>query len=172
MENTIRWNSIFGNSHIKASEVRKANKMEEYEYLENLNSEELVKLISEMLDFEETTKALMVLEEKDSQKALELGKDIIRNNKGDDYLQATVWNVFFFENQKGMVDVIDRRKEEIGKTLLDEIIIDLTNHKVAICKDFFEKLRKTYISIDNKINMRCKYEKFLEYYESVSASSK
>ncbi len=146
--------------------------MVEYEYLENLNCEELVKLISEMLDFEETTKALMILEDKDSQKALELGKDIIKNNKGDDYLQATVWNVFFFENQKDMVDVIDKRKEEIGKTLLDEIIIDLTNHKIAICKDFFEKLRKAYMSIDNKINMRCKYEKFLEYYESLSTSYK
>jgi len=143
--------------------------MEEYEYLENLNCEELVKLISEMLDFEETTKALMVLEEKDSQKALELGKDIIKNNKGDDYLQATVWNIFFFENQKDMVDVINRRREEIGKTLLDEIIIDLTNHKVAICKDFFKKLRKTYMSIDNKINMRCKYEEFLEYYENLGS---
>ena len=64
--------------------------MEEYEYLENLNSEELAKIIDQMLDFEETTKALMILEEKDSQKALELGKDIIKNNKGDDYLQATV----------------------------------------------------------------------------------
>lgn len=74
--------------------------MEEYEYLENLNSEELAKIIDQMLDFEETTKALMILEEKDSQKALELGKDIIKNNKGDDYLQATVWNVFFFDNQK------------------------------------------------------------------------
>jgi len=143
--------------------------MEEYEYLKNLNSEELVKLIIQMLDFEETTKALMVLEEKDSQKALELGKDIIKNNKGDDYLQATVWNIFFFENQKDMVDVINRRREEIGKTLLDEIIIDLTNHKVAICKDFFKKLRKTYMSIDNKINMRCKYEEFLEYYENLGS---
>ena len=55
--------------------------MEEYEYLENLNSEELAKIIDQMLDFEETTKALMILEEKDSQKALELGKDIIKNNK-------------------------------------------------------------------------------------------
>lgn len=79
--------------------------MEEYEYLENLNSEELAKIIDQMLDFEETTKALMILEEKDSQKALELGKDIIKNNKGDDYLQATVWNVFFFDNQKDMIDV-------------------------------------------------------------------
>lgn len=51
--------------------------MEEYEYLENLNSEELAKIIDQMLDFEETTKALMILEEKDSQKALELGKVIL-----------------------------------------------------------------------------------------------
>ncbi len=142
--------------------------MEEYEYLENLNSEELVKLINEMLDFEETTKALMILEEKDSQKALELGKDIIKNNKGDDYLQATVWNVLFFDNKKDMIDVVDERKKEIGKTLLDEIIIDLTNHKVVISKIFFEKLRNTYMSIGDKINMRCQYEDFLKYYESVN----
>lgn len=127
--------------------------MEEYEYLENLNSEELAKIIDQMLDFEETTKALMILEEKDSQKALELGKDIIKNNKGDDYLQATVWNVFFFDNQKDMIDVIDKRKEEIGKILLDEIIIDLTKNKVAISKDFLEKLRRTYAAIDNKMNI-------------------
>ena len=92
--------------------------MEEYEYLENLNSEELAKIIDQMLDFEETTKALMILEEKDSQKALELGKDIIKNNKGDDYLQATVWNVFFFDNQKDMIDVIDKRKEELNSILM------------------------------------------------------
>ena len=133
--------------------------MEEYEYLENLNSEELAKIIDQMLDFEETTKALMILEEKDSQKALELGK-------GDDYLQATVWNIFFFDNQKDMIDVVDKRKEEIGKILLDEIIIDLTKNKVAISKDFLEKLRRTYAAIDNKMNMRCKYEEFLEYGEN------
>ena len=99
-------------------------------------------------------------------KVKELGKDIIKNNKGDDYLQATVWNVFFFDNQKDMIDVIDKRKEEIAKILLDEIIIDLTKNKVAISKDFLEKLRRTYAAIDNKMNMRCKYEEFLEYGEN------
>ena len=99
-------------------------------------------------------------------KVKELGKDIIKNNKGDDYLQATVWNIFFFDNQKDMIDVVDKRKEEIGKILLDEIIIDLTKNKVAISKDFLEKLRRTYAAIDNKMNMRCKYEEFLEYGEN------
>lgn len=135
--------------------------MEEYEYLKNLNISELVGLVSEMLDFEETTKALMILEEKDLQKALELGKCIIKDNKGDDYLQATVWNVFFFDNQKDMIEAIDKRNEEIGRMLLDEIIIDLTNHKVDIDRELLEKLIKNYMSIDNKINMRCKYEEFL-----------
>ena len=64
--------------------------MEEYVYLDDMDIEELIQLINEMLDFEETTKALMILEEKDAKKALEFGKDIIKNNKGDDYLQATV----------------------------------------------------------------------------------
>ena len=63
-------------------------------------------------------------------------------------------------------DLIDKRKEEIGKILLDEIIIDLTKNKVAISKDFLEKLRRTYAAIDNKMNMRCKYEEFLEYGEN------
>lgn len=57
-----------------------------------------------------------------------------------------------------MIDVIDKRNEEIGRTLLDEIIIDLTNHKVDIDKELLEKLIKNYMTIDNKINMRCKYE--------------
>lgn len=144
--------------------------MEEYEYIENLNSEELIKLISEMLDFEETTQALMILEDKNSKKALELGKDIIKNNKGDDYLQATVWNIFFFDNQKDMIDAVDAREDAIEKTLLDEIIIDLTNHKMIISKNFLEKLKNAYMSIanENKINMRCKFEEFLKYYEGVN----
>jgi hypothetical protein len=42
----------------------------------------------------------------------------------------------------------------------------LTKNKVAISKDFLEKLRRTYAAIDNKMNMRCKYEEFLEYGEN------
>lgn len=144
--------------------------MEEYEYLENLVSEELVKIISEMLDFEETTKALMILEERDSKRALQLGKDIIKNNKGDDYLQATVWDILFFDNQKDMIDVVYKRKEDIGKVLLDEIIIDLTNNKVVCNKNFIIKIKNAYMSIsnNNKVNMRCKFEEFFKrYFESL-----
>lgn len=138
--------------------------MEKYEYLENWNSDKLVILINEMLDFEETTKALMILEEKDIKKALELGKDIIKNNRGDDFLQATVWNILFFENQQDMINAVNERKVDIGKILLDEIIIDLSNQNIAINKEILERIRNTYMSISNKTDMRCKYEEFLKCY--------
>ena len=41
-----------------------------------------------------------------------------------------------------------------------------TKQKLSISKDFLEKLRRTYAAIDNKMNMRCKYEEFLEYGEN------
>lgn len=138
--------------------------MEKYEYLENWNSDELVKLINEMLDFEETTKALMILEEKDIKKALELGKDIIKSNRGDDFLQATVWNIFFFENQQDMIKAVEERKKDIGKTLLNEIIIDLTNQNIVASEEFLERIRNTYMSISNKTDMCCKYEEFLKLF--------
>ena len=38
----------------------------------------------------------MILEEKDSQKALELGKDIIKNNKGDELSYKQQFGMFSF----------------------------------------------------------------------------
>lgn len=144
----------------------KGNKMEEYEYLEDLSSEELIGIISEMLDFEETAKALIIFEERDAKRALELGKDIIKNNKGDDYLQATVWNVLFFDNEEDMIEAVNEREEDICKTLLDEIIIDLTDYAAVTSEIFLNKIKRTYMALDNKDRcyMRCKYEEFLKIY--------
>lgn len=63
-----------------------------------------------------------------------------------------------------MIKAVDERIEDIGKTLLDEIIIDLTNSNTVTSKEFLERIRKAYISISNKTDMRCKYEEFLECY--------
>ena len=65
---------------VKQEKIR----MEEYEYLQNLNENELIQIINEMLDFEEVTKALMILVEQNMEKTIELGYAIIAENKGDD----------------------------------------------------------------------------------------
>ena len=140
--------------------------MEEYEYLENFDTEELIKIVREMLDFEETPKALMILEERDMKSALELGKDIIKNDKGDDYLQATVWDILFFENQEDMLAAVEAREKELGKALLDDMMVDLTNHKVDISNRLLKTLIDTYMAIDSedRRNMYCEFEAFCRQY--------
>lgn len=140
--------------------------MEEYEYLENFDTEELIGIVREMLDFEETAKALMILTERDMNSAVELGKDIIKNDKGDDYLQATVWDFLFFENQEDMLEAVEAREKEPGKALLDDVIVDLTDNKVNISNRLLKRLTDTYMSIDSedKRNMYCDFEAFCRQY--------
>ena len=136
--------------------------MEEYEYLVDLNNDELEKIIIELLDFEETTKALMLLGDRDSDNALKLGKEIIKDNRGDDFLQATTWNIIFANNMPEMLSAIEERKQFIGKVLLDEIIIDLTNSKIDLSKDLLMKIRNTYLSLsaEEQQCMECNYDMF------------
>ncbi|MDE6673193.1 MAG: hypothetical protein K2K19_00050 [Acetatifactor sp.] len=140
--------------------------MEEYEYLENFDTEELIGIIREMLDFEETTKALSILTERDMKSALELGKDIIINDKGDDHLQATVWDFLFFENQEDMLGAVEAREKEPGKALLNDVIVDLTDNKVNISSRLLKRLTDTYMSIDSedKWYMYCDFEAFCRQY--------
>lgn len=140
--------------------------MGEFDYLDNMNNDALTKIIVDMIDFEETTKALMVLEDRDEKKAIELGKQIIKNSQGDDYLQATVWNILFYDNEWQMIEAVDIREEEIGKTLLDEIIIDLTNQKMDVSEEFLRKINNRYLSVNSeeKENMRCNYDEFVKTY--------
>ena len=65
------------------------------EYIKYLKTDELVDIISNIWGFEETSGTLLELERRDLQKALHLGMEILENNKGDDYLQASVWDFIF-----------------------------------------------------------------------------
>lgn len=143
--------------------------MEGYEYLNELNSEELVKIIEDMLDFEEVAEAFNILESRNPNKALEIGKQIIEFDRGDEYLQATIWDTMFYENRKEMIDAVDRRENAIGKTLLDDIIIDLTNYRTNVNIEFLKKIENTYMSVElgKKEDMRCDYSKFVDMYLNV-----
>ncbi|MDE6312862.1 MAG: hypothetical protein K2M46_04475 [Lachnospiraceae bacterium] len=143
--------------------------MERYEYLYELNSDELVKLIEDMLDFEEVAEAFNILESRNPNKALEKGKQIIEFDRGDEYLQATIWDIMFYENRKEMIDAVDRRKNTIGKTLLDDIIIDLTNYKTNVHIKFLKKIENAYMSVKfgETEDMRCDYSKFVDMYLNV-----
>ena len=140
--------------------------MEDYEYLQALNKDELIQIINEMIDFEEVTKALMILEEQDMEKAVELGYEIIAENKGDDYLQATTWDITFQEDSKKMIEALEKRKDNIGKVLLNDIIIELAVKKVYVKKELIKMISDSYLYFykENAEELTCDYAEFCQMY--------
>lgn len=96
-------------------------------YIKKLSVDKLIDIISNIWGFEETSEALLELECKDTQKALHLGIEILENNKGDDYLQASVWDIIFKLNPEEVFNCLGKRKEKLGKVLLYEILKELNS---------------------------------------------
>jgi len=142
---------------------------ENYEYLNELKDDELVKIIDGMLDFDEVIEAFIILKHRNLDKAIKLGLRIIENDEGDEFLQATIWDFMFYDYKMEMVNAVDKRKNIIGKDLLNSIIIELTDNKLEISSNFIKKLLDTYESInpDERENMYCNYNEFIKVYQDI-----
>lgn len=140
--------------------------MKEYDYLKRMSERDLISLIRNMLDFEETTAALIELDSRNSTIALELAIDILENDKGDEYLQATVWNIIFFDNKKEAIKILNNRKAIIGKSLLNEIITDLVEYKseIELSSELAKKIILSYNQINIRNSMHCNFKKFIDAY--------
>ena len=100
---------------------------EDLDYIKDLSTDELTKIISNILGFEETDEALYQLEKRDPQKALELGIEILEEDKGDDYLQASVWVIIFSLNPEQVLNAVSRRTQNLGKELLYDMLRELNS---------------------------------------------
>ena len=95
---------------------------EEYDYLKSKNLEELVKIIDDFNDMDETVEAMLVLWEMDREKALEKGINFLWNNAGDEYFQAMIIDIIDDIDFCKVLDCLTRRKDNIQAYLLGEIM--------------------------------------------------
>ena len=84
---------------------------------------------------------MLELYNRDINKTLELGIDILDNNKGDDYLQATVFDIIYDINPMRTLDCIYKRKADIGVVLLGDIMSEVS----------IEIYKKTNIEIPDEL---------------------
>lgn len=96
-------------------------------YIKNLKVEELIDIVSNIWGFEEAGEALLQLENENPQKALELGIEILENDKGDDYFQATAWDIIFDLDPVTVINSLKKRKEKLGKVLLYDVLKELNS---------------------------------------------
>ena len=127
--------------------------MDDLSYIENLSNAELIDIIENIWGFEETTKALFHLIKRDPQKSVELGKDILRNNKGDDYLQATVPAMISGIDTIDVVGSLSTREEDFDKILLYDILQDISSgfyikDSRKLPDEFVNKIIHSYDALD------------------------
>lgn len=122
------------------------------EDLKVMDTEKLCKIIENIWGFEETSAALLILQYRNPSKALEYGIDILVNDKGDDYLQATVWDYFFDDNKETILEAINKREAPIGKVLLNDMMRDIASLKVDISKEMVNRMLETFdmLSVEEK----------------------
>lgn len=125
---------------------------EESEYIKDLETSKLVGIIQDIFGFEETSAALLELYNRDNNKVFELGIDILKNNKGDDYLQATVFDIIYDINPKGTIDSLSKRKSDIGVILLGDIMSEVSMEyykkvQIEITDKFLFALKERYNSL-------------------------
>lgn len=141
----------------------------EYECMKTMDTKVLIEIVENVWGFEETTKALAILMNRIPLKALEYGINILVNDKGDDYLQATVWDYFFWDNKEKILEAVSKRKAKIGKALLNDVVDDLirANALVEISNEMTNRIFETYDSFseEEKSFMRCDINEFFRIYK-------
>lgn len=129
---------------------------EEYDYIKSKNVEELVKIIDDFNDMEATTVAMLELWDRDEETALEMGIKFLKYNEGDEYFQATIFDIIYDSDFDKVLDCISDRNDNIEGYLLKEIMKKMTDYskynfipKVDFIPKYVEYIVKRYGELDS-----------------------
>ena len=144
--------------------------LEELHYWETKSVDELVKEIEDLYDYEQAPAALSALKQKAPNKALELGADIIRDDRGDQFLQAGVFDCLFRGNEQAILQAVEERKAPVEWYLIGVMIPELISfrrrHQQAqASKQALEKIVRSYELSDRKEEIdQSQWRAFLDCY--------
>ncbi|URZ02165.1 hypothetical protein [Clostridium felsineum] len=149
---------------------------DEFEYIKSLKTDELIEIIKNIWGFEETSAAIFELMDRDENRAVELGIVIIEDDKGDDYLQATVFDFIYDLNPKATIDSLYRRKTDIGPILLGDVMSSIAieyykEKQPEFLEGLTKHLLKRYIQLNEYEKERI-LENYKEFKEALKDKSK
>lgn len=127
-----------------------------------MNNTQLIEYINDMVFYDEIPYALDELANRNPNLAFAIGTDILINNKGDDFLQASVWSTCSIINYKRLFKCISKRTYLFGWSTLETILCFITNSNITdINREFIQLILKSY----NNIRIE-KQNEFSEMYEA------
>lgn len=137
---------------------------EEYDFLKSKNLEELVKIIDDFNDMDETVEAMQLLWEMDREKALEKGINFLWNNAGDEYFQAMIIDIIDDIDFCKVLDCLTRRKDKIQAYLLGEIMKQMVIYaSYKYVTGYVNSVNKCYTLLNEKERKKIdeQYNKFI-----------
>lgn len=124
---------------------------EEYDYIKSKNVEELIEIIEDFNDMDTIIEAMLELWDRDEETALKIGIKLLKCNEGDEYFQATIFDIIYDLDFDKVLECISNRNNNIGGYLLKEIIKKMTDYskykyapKVNFASKYVDYIVKQY----------------------------
>lgn len=139
------------------------------DYIKSKNVEELIKIIDDFNDKDATTVAMLELWDRDEETAVEMGIKLLKWNDGDEYFQATIFDIIYDSDFAKVLECISDRNDNIEGYLLKEIMKKMTDYskynfvpKVDFIPKYVDYIVKQYVELDSteKQKISKHYNKF------------
>lgn len=143
------------------------NPLEELRYWETKSVDELVMELEELYDFEQAPDILTALEKKAPVQAVKMGADIIKYDRGDQFLQACVFSNLFDPFGQAMLQAAEERRKPMEWCFLGAVVHELMLYRDRICPSprLLEKMLLSYALSDRKEEIdQSEWRAFLDCY--------
>lgn len=94
-------------------------------FAQSLSTERLVGIVSRLEDYVLISSALLELLARNANELLELGKDILINEKGDKFLQGLSFILMYGKEPKMALEVISKRLDNLNPVILNDVMGEL-----------------------------------------------
>lgn len=143
-------------------------------YFENLSDDELTSIIENLNDFDDASNALSELSLRNNwEEVIKHSVKILEENLGDEFLQASAFNLLYTTDVEKAVKIIEARKSDASPSLLGEIMNNLASNSLqpfenSLPKVLFKSIADRYSDFDGEDQERISddFEYFMEKYEN------
>lgn len=112
---------------MKSNDIDLIDQIDFFEYIKRIETYKLVGVIEDLEDLEEASEALIELSDRNKEKMIELGGNILTNGLGDVYLQGFTFKLIYNSEPNAAVGLVKDRISAIAPILLRDIMDELAN---------------------------------------------
>lgn len=143
---------------------------EEYGYIRNKTTEELITIIENNYDMDATVESMIVLLDRDKKKTLELGLDLLNSNEGDVYFQAMIFDIIYAFDYFKTFECLIGRKDNLDAYLIGNIMEIMTiRGERDLRSEYLNYIIKQYclLDINEKNKIAEQYNEFIDEFKYV-----